>query len=106
MSSQIYNWQSMLPVVLEVAADGKPHHRTDYIEAVRRVTARDFGDEVHRKLKQGYSYEDRANWATFELRRSGLLADVERAVTQITPDRKSTRLNSSHRHTSRMPSSA
>ena len=86
MSSQIYNWQSMLPVVLEVAADGKPHHRTDYIEAVRRVTARDFGDEVHRKLKQGYSYEDRANWATFELRRSGLLADVERAVTQITPE--------------------
>ena len=86
MSSQIYNWQSMLPVVLEVAADGKPHHRTDYIEAVRRVTARDFGDEIHRKLKHGYSYEDRANWATFELRRSGLLADVERAVTQITPE--------------------
>ena len=86
MSPQIYNWKSMLPVVLEVAADGKPHHRTDYIEAVRRVTARDFGDEIHRKLKHGYSYEDRANWATFELRRSGLLADVERAVTQITPE--------------------
>lgn len=86
MSPQIYNWQSMLPVVLEVAADGKAHHRTDYKEAVRRITARDFGDEIHRKLKHGYSYEDRANWATFELRRSGLLADVERAVTQITPE--------------------
>lgn len=86
MSPQIYNWKSMLPVVLDVAADGKPHHRTDYKEAVRRVTARDFGDEIHRKLKHGYSYEDRANWATFELRRSGLLADVERAVTQITSE--------------------
>lgn len=86
MSPQIYNWKSMLPVVLEVAADGKPHHRSDYKEAVRRVTARDFGDEIHRKLKHGYSYESRANWAIFQLRRTGFLTDVERAVTQITPE--------------------
>ena len=86
MSPQIYNSKSMLPVVLEVAADGKPHHRSDYFEAVRRVTERDFGDEIHRKLKNGYSYEDRAHWAIFQLRRTGFLADVERGVTQITPE--------------------
>ena len=30
----------------------------------------------------------------------------DRLVNDVAPDRKSTRLNSSHRHTSRMPSSA
>ena len=56
----------------------------------------------------GMSFDQLMNWVTEELENHGTLFGLHRAykAPEEALDRKSTRLNSSHRSQSRMPSSA
>lgn len=79
-----FSWQQFVPVVLETARDGEDHSVSEYIEAAKIITERDFPLHAHRQLKNRTAYEDRARWATFHARHLGFLETIGLGITRIT----------------------
>ena len=85
------NWEAFMVPALEALADGDEVHLSEIRERIADVNALNLTPaDMLIKTRKGTKtqFEDRVHWATYSMRRAGLLESTKRGSYRITPEGK------------------